>query len=160
MAPHCRHQVYNHHQPVLSRQHLPTVFNTRQRSSIDGSGTGRPQRHQPCLQRPPLFNGRQLEVLVAQLVSATASHGSGPGFESRLGPPTVETLRGGRSSHCVKHEWATNSRNSSVTSQVTSLTMNEYQAFGFLCSQMLPNRQIPSKAYLVLVFLFRSEGEE
>jgi hypothetical protein len=59
-------------------------------------------------------------------------------------------------------QWATISRNShsSVTSQVTSLTMNEYQAFGFLCSQILPNRQIPSKAYLVLVFLFRSEGEE
>jgi hypothetical protein len=45
----------------------------------------------------------QSEVLVAQLIRATASHGPGPGFESRLGPPTVGTLRGGRYSHCVKH---------------------------------------------------------
>jgi hypothetical protein len=45
-----------------------------------------------------------LEVLVAQLVSTTLSHGLGPEFESRLGPPRVRTLRGSRCSFCVKHE--------------------------------------------------------
>jgi hypothetical protein len=46
----------------------------------------------------------QFGGVVAQLVRATVSHGSGPGFESWLGPATVGTLRGGRSSRCVKLE--------------------------------------------------------